>query len=367
METPRELPLSDAAILPDSAESMLAYPVLVGTGAIEAASDLCRAFPKVALIADETVLRLHRSRLGALENLPTFVLPSGEVHKDWAQLGQVLDFMADAGLSRDSLLLTFGGGVTGDMGGLAASLFKRGLAVGHMPTTLLAQVDASVGGKTAGTFHAPHFVLADLDVLETQALHEWQSGLGEVVKTALLARAPLFEELEHAAPMLGRPDGDRASLASIVLASIRTKAQWVQTDPTEQGSRKALNLGHTFGHAIEHAAGYGVIPHGIAVAMGLVLALRTSHRAGVLTNEDLEPRCLDLLKTLGLPRTWSQWSAARHHTITTDAIIQGLAHDKKGAFSNPRFVLPQTFGKVLWDQEIDEKSLRQIIGDWLAS
>lgn len=375
METPRELPLSNASTLPDSAESLLTYPVLVGRGATQAAADLCRPFPKVALIVDETVLRLHRGKLGNLEYLPTYVLPSGESHKDWNQLGQVLEFMAEAGLSRDSLLLTFGGGMTGDMGGLAASLFKRGLSVGHMPTTLLAQVDASVGGKTAinlpagknlaGTFHPPRFVLADLDVLETQALHEWRSGLGEVVKTALLAKPPLFEELESAAQSIGDPTGNEA-LESIVLACIRTKAQWVQADPTEQGSRKALNLGHTFGHAIEHALGYGVVPHGIAVAMGLTLAFRASRAAGVPVQEDLEARCAQLLQNLGLPRSWSEWEGSALVPLDTESIMGGLAHDKKGAVAKPRFVLPQSLGKVLWDQKLDDSTLRKLIGDWLA-
>ena len=377
MQAPRELPLSDAGLLPEMAESLLSYPVLVGHGALEAASDLCKPFQTVALLADETVLALHGKKLGALQGLPTFVLPSGESHKDWAQLGQVLDFMADAGLSRDSLLLTFGGGVTGDMGGLAASLFKRGLSVAHMPTTLLAQVDASVGGKTAvnlsagknlaGTFHAPRFVLADLQVLATQDLQDWRSGLGEVVKAVLLAKPSLFEELERIATSVASPGGtDPEALGSLIKACIRTKAQWVQSDPTELGPRKALNLGHTFGHAIEHATGFGTVPHGIAVALGLGLAVRASHSQGMLIQTDLEQRLMDLLKTLGLPRSWSEWNAGKAATLDSDAFLKGLAQDKKGQVSKPRFVLPQAIGKVQWDQEIEAQSLRTTIEDWLS-
>lgn len=378
METPRERPLSDAARMPESAESLLAYPVLVGTGAIEAAVELCKPFNKVALLADQTAFELHGHRLGTLSNLQTHVLPSGETNKDWQNLGQVLDFMSGAGLSRDSLLLTFGGGVTGDMGGLAASLFKRGMSVGHIPTTLLSQVDASVGGKTAinlpagknlvGTFHAPRFVLADLDVLNTQDLREWHSGLGEVVKTSLLARAPSLARLEAAAPLVAQPGGDGSeALGLLIQDCIRTKAQWVQSDPTEIGSRKALNLGHTFGHAIEHATKFGTVPHGIAVGMGLVLAIQVSRQAGVLAQEDLEPRMLNLLKDLGLPRYWSEWEGHAGTPLDADALIEGFAHDKKGAVAQPRFVLPQALGKVLWDQKIDSHILHSTLEKWLAT
>ncbi len=377
MTTERELPLSDAGFPVDSAESMLSYPVLVGARAIEAAGELCRPFEHVALLADETVLGLHGERLGDLCNLPTFVLTPGEANKDWKHLGQILEFMSSAGLSRDSLLLTFGGGMTGDMGGLAASLFKRGMSVGHIPSTLLSQVDASVGGKTAvnlpagknlaGTFHPPRFVLADLDVLRTQDLNEWRSGLGEVVKTALLARAPLFEELEKAALSIANPQSaDYETLSTLVQACIRTKAQWVQTDPTEQGSRKALNLGHTFGHAIEHATGYGTVPHGIAVAMGLVLAMNASKASGTLLEHDLQERVLQLLQNLGLPRSWKECPKSEQTPLSTRSLVQGLAQDKKGQVAKPRFVLPQAIGKVLWDQELETTTLNAVIDGWLA-
>lgn len=377
MTTPRELPLSDAGIPVDSAESMLSYPVLVGAGAVEAAGELCRPFERVALLADKTVLGLHGDRLGDLRNLPTFELTPGEANKDWKHLGEILEFMSSAGLSRDSLLLTFGGGMTGDMGGLAASLFKRGMSVGHIPSTLLSQVDASVGGKTAvnlpagknlaGTFHPPRFVLADLDLLKTQDLNEWRSGLGEVVKTALLARAPLFGELEKAAPSIANPESaDNEVLATLVQACVRTKAQWVQADPTEQGSRKALNLGHTFAHAIEHATGYGTIPHGIAVALGMVLALNASKATGALLEHGLEERLLQLLQNLGLPRTWKECSESGQTTLSAQSLIQGLAQDKKGQVAKPRFVLPQAIGKVLWDQELEATTLNSVIDAWLA-
>ncbi len=377
MKTDRELSLSDAGIAVDSAESMLSYPVLVGAGAIEAATELCKPFQRMALVADKTVLELHGERLGGLRDLPIFELTPGEANKNWERLGEILEFMSTTELSRDSLLLTFGGGMTGDMGGLAASLFKRGIAVGHLPSTLLSQVDASVGGKTAvnlpagknlaGTFHPPRFVLADLDLLKTQSTNEWRSGLGEVVKTALLARAPLFEDLESVAPSLTEPGrANTKTLTSLVRACIRAKAQWVQADPTEQGSRKALNLGHTFGHAIEHAAGYGAVPHGIAVAMGMILAVRASRAHGTLLQEDLEERLTQLLRNLGLPCNWSEWSKGEQAALSVQSLIEGLAHDKKGQVAKPRFVLPQAVEKVLWDQELDPNTLSAIIEAWLV-
>ncbi|MCA9001003.1 MAG: 3-dehydroquinate synthase [Planctomycetes bacterium] len=374
METQR--PQSGAATLPEALE--LNYPVLVGAGAIEAAAEFCAPFDRVALLADETALGFHKDRLAGLHGVPTQVLPPGESSKEWTQLGQVLDFMADVGLSRRSLLLTFGGGVTSDLGGLAASLFNRGTSVGHLPTTLLSQVDASIGGKTAinlsagknlaGTFHAPRFVLADPSVLATQAVEEWQSGLGEVVKSALLARPRHFQTLEDAAGTIQSPNGAQTpEMAAIIQSCIQTKAQWVQEDPTEQGARKALNLGHTFAHALEHLAGYGEIPYGIAVGMGLVLATQTARAMGVLEEEDLEPRLLDLMKTLGLPRYPSEWKASSALNWNADLWIASFAHDKKGSVAQPRFVLPVRLGRVLWDQKVDSDLLRDVIDRWTQS
>ena len=347
----------------DSVECALSYPVLVGKDARLALDRLAAPFDRVVCLIDENVSRLHQENLGGLQDLPSLVLAPGEAQKSWQGLNQVCEFLADSGCGRGSLLVTVGGGVVSDLGGLAASVFKRGMAVGHMPTTLLAQVDASIGGKTAinlpqgknlvGSFHAPQFVLADPLFLTTLPQEEWLSGLGEVVKTALLARKPLWENLRQLAPKLGgasqATDGD---FEPILRACIKTKAQWVQSDPTEQGSRKALNLGHTFAHAIEHAAGYGQVPHGVAVGMGLMLALEVSRETDRLIHPELPGQVRSVLEELSIPARWADWPASKQVPISYPALEQGLRQDKKGAVGQPRFVLPLELGRVVWDVDV---------------
>ncbi|MEZ6003082.1 MAG: 3-dehydroquinate synthase family protein [Planctomycetota bacterium] len=361
----------------EDAEQVPSYPILVGDRARLAWKELAAPFRGVALLADATVWDLHGAEVPGLADLPRFLLPSGESSKDWQHLGEVLGFLADADLGPGSLLLTLGGGVVSDLGGLAASIYKRGMAVAHMPSTLLAQVDASVGGKTAvnlpqgknlvGTYHMPAFVLMDPEVLRTLPIEEWRSGLGEVCKTALLARRPVLHQLEDTAASLSDPTkaGSRA-IESIVRASVRTKAQWVEADPTEKGCRKALNLGHTFAHAIEHAAGFGTVPHGIAVAFGLQLALRASADRDMLFDQSLTERIPALLGALGLPRSWRTYSSRLGIDLTVEDLMQGLAHDKKGDVRKPRFVLPLEAGRVVWDIELEPDHIEQLWRGFLS-
>ena len=348
----------------DSTENLLSYPVLTGVNARLAWQDLSAPFDRVVVVADQAVWALHETHLGRLAEQPVHAVPGGESAKTWGQLQALLDFLAAQGCGRNSLLLTVGGGSISDLGGLAASLFKRGIAVGHLPTTLLAQVDASVGGKTAinlpagknlvGTFHAPRFVLADPRFLQTLPIDEWRSGLGEVLKSALLARKPLWRELGGDASRWATPEQAAGEEVSrLVAACVVTKAQWVQTDPTEANARKALNLGHTFGHALEHAAGYGQVPHGVAVAFGLRLALQASARTERLAHpgliEDLDER----LEQLGLPRVWSDWDPNQESPLSLEALRTGMRHDKKGAAGQARFVLPIDLGRVVWDVPLE--------------
>ncbi len=364
-----------------STENLLAYPVLTGPGARSAWRDLSKPFPRVVLLADAKVWELYRDSLPGMEALPRWEVSGGEGAKTWTQLGQVLDFLAQAGASRDSLLLTLGGGSISDLGGLAASLFKRGVAVAHLPTTLLGQVDASIGGKTAinlasgknlvGSFHAPRFVLADPDFLPSLPQTEWQSGLGEVVKSAMLAQAPVWSWLGEQAEALRTPAAvDPETLARIVAACVVTKAQWIQPDPTESHARKALNLGHTFGHAIEHAAGFGQVPHGVAVAFGLRLAVAASARTGRLTRPELAGELDERLEALGLPLRWTDWlppeTSAPVPEWTLDALRAGMHHDKKGQAGAPRFVLPLDIGRVLWDVPLDPLVLDGLWAEFLG-
>jgi 3-dehydroquinate synthase len=314
----------------------------------------------VVVFSDETVWQLHGPALGALVKAPVFTLPPGEQGKTMAALEAALDFLAAAGLERDSLLITLGGGSVSDLGGLAASLFKRGISVIHCPTTLLAQVDASVGGKTAvnlaagknlaGTFHQPCSVFCDVRTLTTLPPEEYQSGLGEAVKTALLSGYGFFDFLE--ANVSGLVQGNPAVLREVVTRCVRHKTSLVAADETDLGARQTLNLGHTFAHAIEHVAGFGRVPHGVAVAAGLSLALSASSILGLLTDGELASRTHGLLGSIGLPASLPELRERYGLMLPAEELITSMAQDKKSTAGLPRFVLLQGAGEAVFNQEV---------------
>ncbi|MFT7678077.1 MAG: 3-dehydroquinate synthase [Planctomycetota bacterium] len=331
------------------------YEVCIGPGASLNWRNACAGADRIALLADAQVYALHAGclvDLGSEQDLPRRMLPPGESAKSWTLLGETLEFLASAKLSRKSVVLVLGGGAACDHAGLAASLFKRGCGVVHLPTTLLAQVDASVGGKTAinlaagknlaGTFHQPRAVLADTNLLQSLPEEELASGLGEVLKTALLGGAEPLAALEaNAEALLAR---DPAALANVVHDCVSIKARVVATDPTERGLRASLNFGHTFAHTIEHVAGYGAIPHGVAVAAGIGMALQAGVRRGS-TSSELQQRCAALAANLGLPASLAELRASSGLALEPDALLAGLAHDKKGSVGAPEFVLLDKPGK----------------------
>lgn len=346
------------------------YEVVIGRGVLaELDSELSQSSP-AAVLSDTNVVRLHAARLGRSTSLPRLAVAPGEDSKGFATLERVLDFLLASNLDRRSTLVLFGGGVVGDLGGLAAALFMRGIACVQCPTTLLAQVDSSVGGKTAvnlragknlaGAFHQPRLVLADTDTLATLPDEELRSGLGEVVKSALLGDAQLFALLEReSAAVLAR---DAEILAEVVTRCVRVKAAIVARDEDERGERKLLNLGHTFAHGIEQAAGFGVIPHGVAVAVGLTLALEASERLGLLEERALRPRLAALLAALGLPGDLTALRARYTVRLASDELAQGMRHDKKGRAGRPTFVLVRGLGKVDFDVELAEQELLVVLG-----
>jgi 3-dehydroquinate synthetase len=345
------------------------YPVRVGPGALAELPRLTAGAKGLALLVDERVLELHGEALAGLSHAPRLVLTGGEGAKTLERLGQVLEFLAGAGLSRQSMLVTFGGGSLGDLGGLAASLFKRGMDVIHAPTTLLAQVDASVGGKTAinlaagknlaGTFHQPVAVLCDTLTLSTLSADERASGLGEVLKTALVGGESDLRALEGVAGELVA--GDAAATAATVAGCVAVKARVVAEDPTERGARRALNLGHTFAHGIEHAAGYGVVPHGVAVAAGVGLALEAGSRAGLLEDTGLIDRLRELQVRLGLPPDLAALRKTSGLELPASQLLAGLAQDKKGAVGRPEFVLPRSPGNLALGIELDPGLIRELL------
>jgi 3-dehydroquinate synthetase len=358
-----------------------AYTVYVGGGSLSRVGELVGE-RGLAVLTDGHVAALHGARLAALGDRPWIQVPRGEQAKTMAQLELVLEELAAALLDRQSLLVTLGGGSISDLGGLAASLYLRGIDVVHCPTTLLAQVDAAVGGKTgvnlagaknlAGSFHQPLAVVMDTRVLATLPEDELCSGLGEVLKSALLDGAgggtggggpegsgaePLLELLERRAEALRARDEE--ALEAVVERCVRLKAAVVAGDEREKGPRKQLNLGHSFAHAIEAASGFA-LPHGVAVGVGLALALEASRRLGLLEEPELLPRTLGLLARLGLPSSLAELRRRAGPLAPAD-LEAALRHDKKGAAGEPRFVLPRRRGFVALDAALEPDLLRSLL------
>ena len=346
------------------------YPVHIGPGALSglpAALGARTAF----VLTDPNVEQLHARRLGAHTEARRHTVPPGEDGKRMAVLEQVLEVMAEAGLGRGGVLVALGGGSVGDLGGLAAALYARGIDWVACPTTLLAQVDASVGGKTAvnlragknlaGAFHPPAAVLADTEVLATLPEDELRSGLGELVKTALIAGGELLALVEDAAPRLVAREPE--VLARAVALAVAAKARIVESDEREAGPREVLNLGHTFGHALEHALGYGRIPHGVAVAAGVLLALETSRRLGLLAEAHLGTRVSAIHARLGLPS-----SAGELRTLLSEAgvdrVLAAMRQDKKRHGAGARLVLPIRAGEVSAGVEVEESFLQELLTSW---
>jgi 3-dehydroquinate synthase len=342
--------------------------VRIGRGVLAGIEAETARFARRAILTDENVGPLHAARLAGL-CAPLLAVAAGERSKRFATLERVLDFLAASGLDRGSCLVALGGGVVGDLGGLAASLYMRGIACVQAPTTLLAQVDASVGGKTAvdldagknlaGTFHQPVAVFADTDTLATLPDVEVRSGLGEVVKCALIEGEEALASLERDVPAIrAREPG---VFDAIVERCVRLKAEIVRRDPREAGERKVLNLGHTFAHALERAAGYGTIPHGVAVAVGITLALRLARATGRLEDLELSGRVERLLVALGLPSDLVALRRTQPELPGAKAIALAMRNDKKGAAGIPRFVLPRRAGSVDRDVEVEVASLESVL------
>jgi 3-dehydroquinate synthase len=289
------------------------YPILIGSGLLSSRGILDPHVGRrdVLIVTNETVGPIYLDPVKALvagSRHATAVVPDGEQHKTMATVNRVLDALVEARFGRDCVVLALGGGVVGDIAGFAAAIYQRGVDFIQVPTTLLAQVDSAVGGKTGvnhpggknllGAFHQPICVLADTDTLRTLPDRELSAGLAEVVKYGLLADAELFVWLEDQAEALLRRD--TAALGHVIRRSCELKAEVVAEDERERGRRALLNLGHTFGHAIELLAGYGDWLHGEAVAAGTCMAAEFSARIGTLPLSDVE-RIRHLFRRFRLP------------------------------------------------------------------
>lgn len=326
------------------------YPVLVVDGGFSAlAGEISALGSRFILVSDTNVAPLWAAPVVASVDaagatlLRTEILPAGEAHKTLDTWARLVDGLLDAGADRRTVILALGGGVVGDMAGFAAACTLRGLPFVQVPTTLLAMVDASVGGKTAvdhrrgknliGAFHQPSLVYAALDTLRTLPEAELRCGLGEVVKTALIADEALFEALERDAPRLARGEG----LAAVVRRCVEIKAGIVARDEREQGERALLNAGHTVGHAWEAASGFSALRHGEAVALGLVAEARWAVALGRCA-ASVPERVLALCAALGLPVVPPDHDA--------ETLMNYVLMDKKARSGTIVLPLPESIGRA---------------------
>lgn len=342
------------------------YPIFIGSNLNP--QELLEPYihgKQVMIVSNDTVAPLYLDRYkAALENLgktvATCILPDGEKYKNIEHLNLIFDALLEVGFNRDCTVLALGGGVIGDMAGFASACFQRGVYFIQVPTTLLSQVDSSVGGKTGinhplgknmiGAFQQPQVVLADMSQLSTLPDRELSAGLAEVIKYALLGDEEFLVWLE--ANMEGLIARDEQLLAEAVYRSCAHKARIVANDEKEQGERALLNLGHTFGHAIESYLGYGEWLHGEAVATGMVMAADLSHRMGWISLEDLE-RTKKIISRAQLPIVCPK--------IPLDDFLAYMAHDKKVLNGQLRLVLLQQLGKAVITRDFDVELMQQAI------
>ncbi|MEX2355873.1 MAG: 3-dehydroquinate synthase [Thermaerobacterales bacterium] len=348
------------------------YPVWVGSGLLDRAGELLNDLrnPRRALIVtDQQISDLYATRAAAaLERegirVATLSLPSGEATKSLEHLSRIYDAAVTAELERSDVMVAVGGGVIGDAAGFAAATYLRGLDWVQVPTTLLAQVDASVGGKTGinhpqgknliGSFHQPLMVLADTAVLATLSLREWRSGLAEVAKHAILAGGPYLDFVEQHSEALAAPAiGSDALVTALVTGSVALKARVVSADEHEGGLRAVLNLGHTVGHALEAAQGYQGLTHGEAVAVGIAAAARLAAGRGLLAAQALE-RIENLLTGLALP---VRMPAA----VTAVALLNATTRDKKRQAGRLRWILPHDLGVVDIHDDVPESDITAVL------
>ncbi|WP_371325537.1 3-dehydroquinate synthase [Dechloromonas sp. ZY10] len=343
------------------------YPIHIGSGLLDRPDLLAPHFAqkKALVVSNETVAPLYLARLQAslaAAGVESFaaILPDGERYKTWETLNLIFDALLGAHCERGTTLVALGGGVVGDMGGFAAACYQRGMPFIQVPTTLLSQVDSSVGGKTAinhplgknmiGAFYQPRLVLADIDTLATLPDRELRAGLAEVIKYGLIRDAAFLAWLEQNIEGLLARDPDL--LAEAVQRSCANKAEVVAADERETGERALLNLGHTFGHAIEAGLGYGEWLHGEAVAAGTMMAAELSRLLGWLTDADVE-RTESLFRRAGLPVRGPQLGEARY--------IELMRHDKKVAEGRLRLVLLRRLGEAVLTADADEAAIAEAI------
>ncbi|MGP1355376.1 3-dehydroquinate synthase [Roseicyclus sp.] len=355
-----------------------AYDVRIGTGLVARAgaeiADLLPR-PRAWIVTEETVARLHLGTLRAGLSAAgieagALILPPGEPTKGWPHLIETVEWLLAEKVERRDLVIAFGGGVIGDLVGFACAILRRGVRFVQVPTTLLAQVDSSVGGKTGintthgknlvGAFHQPVRVLADIDVLGTLGERDFLAGYGEVAKYGLLGDAAFFAWLEANGRALAR--GDAALRAEAIRRSVQMKADIVVRDETEQGDRALLNLGHTFGHALEAATGYSDrLLHGEGVAIGCALAFELSSRLGLCPQEE-PSRVRAHLAAMGMKRDLADIPG---DLPDADGLLALMAQDKKVVGGQLRFILARGIGEAFVTGDVPAEAVRLVLSDAL--
>lgn len=343
------------------------YPIHIGRGLVSNADLILPHLKRkhVAIVTNTTVAPLYLEQLSASlqasgVSVISIILPDGEAYKNSETLNLIYDALLQNRCERSTTLIALGGGVIGDLTGYAAATYLRGVPFIQIPTTLLSQVDSSVGGKTGinhplgknmiGAFYQPQLVLADIDTLQTLPLREFSAGMAEVIKYGLIRDPDFFDWLEmHIDQLMAL---DESSIGEAIYRSCQNKADVVARDEHETGERALLNLGHTFGHAIENAMGYGVWLHGEAVAAGTMMAADLSERMGWLKPEDVK-RIYALLTAANLPLEAPKLGMEKYLDL--------MQLDKKVADGKIRLVLQQGIGKSVITSDYDEKKLKETL------
>ncbi len=357
-----------------------AYAVRIAPGLLHrAGAEIADLLPRPRswIVTEQTVARHHletlRAGLAASDiESDALILPPGEATKGWPHLTETVDWLLSRKVERRDVVIAFGGGVIGDLAGFAAAILRRGVRFVQVPTTLLAQVDSSVGGKTGintahgknlvGAFHQPARVLADIDVLGTLAPRDFLAGYGEVAKYGLLGDADFFAWLEANGPTLAK--GDVALRAEAIRRSVQMKADIVARDETEQGDRALLNLGHTFGHALEAATGYSDrLLHGEGVAIGCGLAFELSARLGLCSQED-PVRVRAHLAEMGMKRDLADIPG---ELPDAGGLMALMAQDKKVVDGRLRFILARGIGAAFVAEDVDPAAVRSLLEDAVSA
>jgi 3-dehydroquinate synthase len=346
------------------------YPIFIGEGLLDDQNLLSQHVPArdVLIVSNTTVAPLY---MEALTNglkprrIIEAILPDGEQHKTQASVSRIIDVLVANRFGRDCVVVALGGGVVGDMAGYAAATYQRGVSFVQVPTTLLSQVDSSVGGKTGvnhpggknlvGAFHQPIAVLADTNTLRSLPPRELRAGLAEVIKYGLICDAPFFAWLEeHMDALLA---GDPTALAHVIFRSCQIKAEIVGRDEREQGDRALLNLGHTFGHAIESATGYKQWLHGEAIGAGLLMAAAMSQACGLMSGAEVL-RVRNLVARTGLP--------VRIDAVSPEVALEHMRIDKKVKSGRIRLILLRKIGESFITADYSETALDQTLREYFG-